>query len=140
MEESEQSGCGPLCRFMYYTLEEQWDVAKVEFDRLLMSPDLLILARKMSEAGVTGSDDPREVLGDELASVLQSGFANNDIEVLRQLLKNPACLHSLVELLFIEGSDYWMNLLPQQTEEDVAKAYGEDPRVRSHAGVISCGG
>ena len=107
---------------MYYTLEEQWDVAKAEFDRLLMSPDLAVFVREMSEAGTTGSDDPRAVLGDEFQSVMQSGFADKDIEVLRRLLRNSACLEPLVDLVFVEGSDYWMDLLPKPTAEQVEKA------------------
>lgn len=116
----ERESCGPICRFVYFMLDEQWEVAKAEFDRLLMSKDLPAFIYYISKDGPTGSTDPVEVLGDAYHRVLESGFANESVQLLQRVIANPGCLQSLVDLLFTEGSEYWMQQLAPATAEEEA--------------------
>lgn len=97
-------------------------------ERQLVGPDLGALVAELSAVhgpppaapGLAG-----DLVGDRLAQVRACGLAALPPDALRRLLRQPAALFELQELVLSEASDYWDRLLSADATLDAPASRGE---------------
>lgn len=87
-------------------------------DRQIASDSLAVIVDELSAIhGATeellGQDDARAWLGDDAEAVCQRGLGALSRDRLRELLRRPALLSAIQELVLLEGDAYWDRHLEQ---------------------------
>jgi hypothetical protein len=106
-------------------------------EQRLVGPHLADLAVELAVIHATADPTPTlaDVLGEQREAVLARGLGELPAKRLRQLLRHPALLPQLQELVLTEGGDYWQRLLQLTAEEEEALGRGR----RRLEAVLSAG-
>jgi len=109
------------------TIPERPDEQISWLERHLLGPDLGLLAAELS--AVHGDREPpesvAELLGPHKSALLERGLAALPRSTIRELMRHPAHLLDLQELVLIEGGEYWEQLL---NRPEVTDAIAAPPR------------
>lgn len=89
----------------------RWLDAQLVGDRLIDLVEELTVVHAATKSVVT----LRDLLGERIDSVVDSGLANLSVDALRSLLRNPQLFLELQEIVYLDGGEYWKQIARPQS-------------------------